>query len=39
MTSKIKITEDLENFEMKKFKLFLFHDEENFKKKIRLQMM
>ena len=39
MTSKIKITEVLENFEMKKFKLFLFHDEENFKKKIRLQMM
>ena len=39
MTSKIKISENLENFEMKKFKLFLFHDEENFKKKIRLQMM
>jgi exoribonuclease R len=39
MTSKIKISENLENFEMKKFKLYLFNDEENFKKKIRLQMM
>lgn len=39
MTSKIKISENLENFEMKKFKLYLFNDEENFKKKIRLQMI
>lgn len=39
LTSKIKISENLENFEMKKFKLYLFNDEENFKKKIRLQMI
>jgi len=39
MTSKIKINENFENFEMKKFKLYLFHDEENFKKKIRLQVV
>jgi exoribonuclease R len=39
MTSKIKITEDLDNFVMKNFKLYLFNDEENFKKKIRLQII
>jgi exoribonuclease R len=39
MTSKIKIENDLNNFEMKKFKLYLFNDEENFKKKIRLQII
>jgi exoribonuclease R len=39
MTSKIKVTEEFENFEMQKFKLYLFNDEENFKKKIRLQII
>jgi exoribonuclease R len=39
MTSKIKVSEEFENFEMQKFKLYLFNDEENFKKKIRLQII
>ena len=39
LSSRITMRENLENFESKKFKLFLFHDEENFKRKIRLHML
>jgi exoribonuclease R len=38
MTSRITIREDIENYAKKKFKLFLFNNEERFKKKIRLQL-
>jgi hypothetical protein len=39
LTSRITCRENCENFECKKFTLFLFHDEEKFKKKIRLQLI
>ena len=39
MNSRITIRENIDNFDNKKFKLFLFNDEEKFKKKIRLQLM
>ena len=39
LSSRITIRENLENFENKKFKLFLFNNEEKFKKKIRLQLL
>jgi hypothetical protein len=39
LSSRITLREDIENFEMKKFKLYLFNDEENFKKKIRLHIL
>jgi len=39
MNSRITIRENIENFDNKKFKLFLFNDEEKFKKKIRLQLV
>ena len=39
MNSRITIRENIDNFDNKKFKLFLFNDEEKFKKKIRLQMI
>lgn len=39
LSSRITCRENLENFDCKKFKMFLFNDEENFKKKIRLQML
>ncbi len=39
MNSRITIRDDIENYNIKKFKLFLFNDEEKFKKKIRLQMI
>jgi exoribonuclease R len=39
MNSRITIRENIKNFDNKKFKLFLFNDEEKFKKKIRLQMI
>lgn len=39
LSSRITLREDLENFDMKKFKLFLFNNEEKFKKKIRLHML
>ena len=38
MTSKITIREDLNNYQLKQYKLFLFNNEERFKKKIRLQL-
>jgi hypothetical protein len=38
LTSRITCRENCENFDCKKFTLFLFHNEEKFKKKIRLQI-
>ena len=39
LTSRMTIRDNLENFEIRNYKLFLFHNEEKFKKKIRLQLM
>jgi len=39
LSSRITLRDNIENFENKKFKLFLFNDEENFKKKIRLHLL
>ena len=39
LVSRITTRQDLQNFEMKKYKLFLFNDEEKFKKKIRLHLV
>jgi exoribonuclease R len=37
--SRITIHEDIANYSRRMFKLFLFHDEDNLKKKIRLQLL
>jgi hypothetical protein len=39
LSAMIVLREDLENFDCKKFKLFLFNNEEKFKRKIRLHML
>ena len=39
LSSRITLRENYENYEIKKFKLFLFHNEEKFKKKIRIQII
>jgi exoribonuclease R len=39
LVSKMTCFENLENYERKHFRLFLFHNEEKFKKKIRLQLL
>lgn len=39
LSSRITLRDNIENFEKKKFHLYLFHDEESFKKKIRLHML
>jgi exoribonuclease R len=39
LTSRITLRNNLENFECKKFKMFLFNNEEKFKRKIRLHMI
>lgn len=39
LSSRITIRENIENFETKKFKLYLFNNEETFKKKIRLHFI
>jgi exoribonuclease R len=39
MTSRVVLREDLINYEKYLFKLYLFNDEEKFKKKIRLQLI
>ena len=39
LASRITSREDFENYQKYNFKLFLFNDEENFKKKIRLQIV
>jgi len=38
MTSRVTMRDNLENYSVSKYKLYLFNDEENFKKKIRLQI-
>lgn len=38
LTSRIAVKNELENYEKREFKLFLFNNEEKFKKKIRLHM-
>jgi len=39
LSSRITLRDNFENFENKKFKLYLFDDEEKFKRKIRLHMI
>jgi exoribonuclease R len=39
LSSRITLRDNFENFTHKKFKMFLFHNEENFKRKIRLQVI
>jgi hypothetical protein len=39
MSATITLREVLENFDCKKFKLFLFNNEEKFKRKIRIHML
>jgi hypothetical protein len=39
LASRITMRDNLENFEKRKYKLFLFNNEEKFKKKIRLQLV
>jgi hypothetical protein len=38
LTSRITIRDNLENYEKRQYKLYLFNDEEKFKRKIRLQL-
>jgi exoribonuclease R len=39
LSSRITLRDNFENFDNKKFKLYLFNDEESFKRKIRLQLL
>jgi len=39
MTSRITLRDNFENYESKKFKLYLFNNEDKFKKKIRLHLV
>jgi exoribonuclease R len=39
LSSRITLREDVHNFSTKKFKLYLFNDEEKFKRKIRLHLL
>jgi hypothetical protein len=39
LSSRITLRDNIDNFENKKFKLFLFNDEASFKKKIRLHLL
>jgi len=39
LSSRLTLREDMNNFTCKKFKLFLFNNEEKFKRKIRLQLL
>ena len=39
LSSRITLRDNFDNFDMKKFKLHLFHDEESFKRKIRLELL
>jgi len=39
LTSKLILLENLNNFEKRKYKLYIFNNEEKFKKKIRLQLV
>lgn len=39
MAYRVTFRENIENYAMREYKLYLFHDEEKFKKKIRLQLL
>jgi hypothetical protein len=39
LSSRMTCRENIENFDCRKFNMFLFNDEESFKKKIRLQLL
>jgi hypothetical protein len=39
MFTKISLRENIDEFRVKKFKLFLFNEEDNIYKKIKLQML
>ena len=39
LASRVTLRDDIENYSEKNFKLYLFHDEDNYKKKIRLQLL
>jgi exoribonuclease R len=39
LASKITVRDNMENYEKRQYKLFLFHDETHFKKKIRLNLV
>jgi exoribonuclease R len=39
LSSRITLRENLENYDCKQFKLYLFQDEDNFKRKIRLNLV
>jgi len=39
LTSRVTMRENLDNYQAGKYKLYLFNDEENFKKKIRIQLV
>jgi len=39
LTSRVTMREDILNYQLGKYKLYLFNDEENFKKKIRIQLI
>jgi hypothetical protein len=39
LTSRITLRDNLANFDCRKFKMFLFNNEEKFKRKIRLHMI
>ena len=38
LTSRITVRENMENYELRQYRLFIFNNEEKFKKKIRLQL-
>jgi len=39
MASRVTFRENIENYDLREYKLYVFHDEEKFKKKIRLQLV
>ena len=39
LASRITLRDNIENFSTRKFKLYLFNDEDSFKKKIRLHLL
>lgn len=39
LTSRVVVRENIKNYEMRKFKMYVFNNEEKFKKKIRLQLV
>jgi hypothetical protein len=39
LSSRVTFRDNIENYDVRKYKLYLFNDEESFKKKIRLQLI